>query len=241
MGLKPYTIIPLVLSIAIVSRIQAQNIKPDSGLFYYSDSYDTYEIEFFPGNTLCVIQTTYDVALFQAACGTYYWKGDTLILDINFDAFLKTQLLIDTLSCKYGEVSIRLKTIAPYSQPEWRNSITWYSDLYSPKTRDSLSLITATSWGAMDKIFEWSKIAAFDTLHLDVDRIIEGPCIPIPDASCMNVEYPFIWQDIIDYPSEHTKYVFSGIRNNRATITIVENNFKITRDYQYIQRDPFSQ
>lgn len=241
MDLKPNTIILLVLSTAIVSRIQAQNIKPDSGLFYYSDSYDTYEIEFFPGNTLCVIQTTYDIAMFQAACGTYDWKGDTLILDIDFDKFLKTHLLIDTLSCKSGEVSIRLKTIAPYSQTEWRNSITWYSDIYPLKSLDSLSLITATSWGAMDKKFEWSKITAFDTLHLDRDRIIEGPGIPIPDASCMHVEYPFLWQDIIDYPSEHTKYVFSGIRNNLATITIVENNFKITKEYQYIQRDPFGQ
>jgi hypothetical protein len=241
MGLKPYTIILLVLFISIVSRIQSQNIKPDSGLFYYSDSYDTYEIEFFPGNTLCVIQTTYDIAMFQAACGTYDWKGDTLILDIDFDEFLKTHLLIDTLSCTYGEVSIRLKTIAPYSQPEWRNSITWYTDIYPLKNMDSLSLITATSWGAIDKKFEWSKITAFDTLYLDVDRIIEGPSIPIPDASCMHVEYPFLWQDIIDHPSEHTKYVFSSIKNNRATITIIENNFKITRDYQYIKRDPFDQ
>jgi|GEM_PF-6557910 len=83
-------------------------------------------------------------------------------------------------------------TIVPYSEPEWRNSITWYSDLYPANNRDSLSLVTATSWGALDKKFEWSKITAFDTLHLDRDRIIEGPDIPIPDASCMVVEFKII-------------------------------------------------
>jgi hypothetical protein len=237
------TIIIVILSVSLISQMYGQNIKPESGLFYYTDTFHTTEIEFFPGNSLCVINTTFDIAMFESACGTYHWRGDTLVFDVNPNQFLEKHLQIDTLGCQKGEVLLHLKTIAPLEQPEWRSIISPL-DFFLGKGADSLRLISGIELREMQYRFSWSEIEVFDTLKLGLRGSIKGPSIPIPDASCMNVEYPVLRQlrkGDKDNLYEYNEFVFSEILNGRAQITMVKNHSTFTKVFEYIIRDPFGQ
>lgn len=215
-----------------------QNAIPTKGIFYYSDGCHTIEIEFFERNTMCIINTVCDVAMYSADCGTYTVKGDTLIFTSDSDTFLSTQLKIDTTECKWGEVAIQLKTISPLEQPEWSEIITLESS-FTREARDSLQLLDVMSWSGMSNNFSWSAVSEFDTLKFDKLGIIKGPFIKIPAAQCMNVEYPFLWKMSIQ-DSGYSMFVFSEIGKKHAYISINGGNKNTTMKFKYVLRDPFN-
>jgi len=231
-------IFTFILTLIEISQMFGQKTMPEKGMFYYSDDCHTTEIEFFEGSTLCIINTVCDVAMYSVACGTYQWNGDTLLFTYDPIKFLNTHLKIDTIGCKKGEVLIQLKTIAPLDEPEWSNILT-LATAFPDKTRDSLRLLDAMSWPGMQNKFQWSEISGLDTLKLDRLGIIAGPSIQIPDANCMNVEYPVLWRSSIHNPRQYNKFVFNRISKKYARITFTNGNYKWAAKFKYVIRDPF--
>lgn len=223
-----------------VTQLSGQFDKPKTGLFYYADDCHTTEIEFFPGNMLCIINTVCDIAMFETTCGPYHWNGDTLIFESDPHKFLETQLFVDTLGCKAGEVLIHSKTITPLNQPGWRNFIK-PKGTYSVKVGDSLKILNAIVLPDMQYKLSMSEIQFFDSLSLDKRERVKGPKIPIPTATCMNVEFPVLDLGYVDNLYEHKYFIFSNITNNKVQITVIHNTFSYSRTFDYIIRDPFGQ